>query len=186
MPVVDDDDGAILVPGRADDGVGLDHPGGQAAGPLAVAVAIALAVAVARDPAEVAGGEGGDREEENQRTDEHGPGSKQGPFRRDATAAAGFRRVARRSVGPSGGTRGTGAPSHGVPEDPATGSAAAAFAGLLAPSLPDGSRAITIEQGYEMGRPSTIALTMEAERGRLAAVRIGGHAVRVAEGRIEV
>jgi trans-2,3-dihydro-3-hydroxyanthranilate isomerase len=80
------------------------------------------------------------------------------------------------------------APDFGVPEDPATGSAAAAFAGAVHrfDALPDGPHRRIIEQGYEMGRPSIIALTMEVERGKLAVVRIGGHAVRVAEGRIEV
>src|SRR6266581_1285064 len=53
------------------------------------------------------------------------------------------------------------APGMGIAEDPATGSAAAAFAGLLASRLPDGSHAITIEQGYEMGRPSLLRLAAE-------------------------
>jgi trans-2,3-dihydro-3-hydroxyanthranilate isomerase len=80
------------------------------------------------------------------------------------------------------------APDSGVPEDPATGSAAAAFAGPVHrfDALPDGTHKRSIEQGYEMGRPSTIALTVEVENGKLSAVRIGGHAVRVAEGRIQV
>jgi trans-2,3-dihydro-3-hydroxyanthranilate isomerase len=80
------------------------------------------------------------------------------------------------------------APDFGVAEDPATGSAAAAFAGVVQhfDRLPDGQHKRLIEQGYEMGRPSLIALTMEMAHGKLAAVRIGGHAVRVAEGRIEV
>ncbi len=43
-----------------------------------------------------------------------------------------------------------------------------------------------IEQGYEMGRPSLISLSLQVAGGRLDAVRIGGHAVRVAEGKIEV
>jgi trans-2,3-dihydro-3-hydroxyanthranilate isomerase len=80
------------------------------------------------------------------------------------------------------------APDTGVMEDPATGSAAAAFAGVVQhfDRLPDGQHKRLIEQGYEMGRPSLIALTMDVEVGKLAAVRVGGHAVRVAEGRIEV
>jgi trans-2,3-dihydro-3-hydroxyanthranilate isomerase len=80
------------------------------------------------------------------------------------------------------------APNYGVPEDPATGSAAAAFAGVVHrfDALPDGVHKRIVEQGYEMGRPSTIALTIEVAHGKLAAVRIGGHAVHVAEGRIEV
>ena len=37
-----------------------------------------------------------------------------------------------------------------------------------------------------MGRPSIIGSHVEVEHGKLAAVRIGGHAVPVAEGKIEV
>jgi trans-2,3-dihydro-3-hydroxyanthranilate isomerase len=80
------------------------------------------------------------------------------------------------------------APDMGVPEDPATGSAAAAFAGVVHrfDPLPDGVHKRAIEQGYEMGRPSLIELSLQVEGAKLAAVRIGGHAVRVAEGKIEV
>jgi trans-2,3-dihydro-3-hydroxyanthranilate isomerase len=77
------------------------------------------------------------------------------------------------------------APGMGVPEDPATGSAAAAFAGVLARRLSDGSHAITIEQGYEMGRPSLIHLTAEVAAGRLVSASVGGDAVIVTEGTIE-
>ncbi|HEX5959278.1 MAG TPA: PhzF family phenazine biosynthesis protein [Hyphomicrobiaceae bacterium] len=80
------------------------------------------------------------------------------------------------------------APDFGIAEDPATGSAAAAFAGVVQrfDILPDGMHKRFIEQGYEMGRPSLIALGMEVGHGKLQAVRVGGHVVRVAEGRIEV
>ena len=80
------------------------------------------------------------------------------------------------------------APHMGIIEDPATGSAAAAFAGVIHrfDELPDGLHKRAIEQGYEMGRPSHIALSLEVESGKLGTVRIGGHAVRVAEGKIEV
>jgi trans-2,3-dihydro-3-hydroxyanthranilate isomerase len=76
------------------------------------------------------------------------------------------------------------APDLGVPEDPATGSAAVGFAHVIRTfdSLPDGVHKRMIEQGLEIGRPSAIALTMTIHRGKLEAVRIGGHAVRVAEG----
>jgi trans-2,3-dihydro-3-hydroxyanthranilate isomerase len=79
------------------------------------------------------------------------------------------------------------APGSGVPEDPATGSAVAAFAGLLAhsSSLPDGEHAIAIEQGYEMGRPSLIGLTIEMREAKLASASIGGDAVIVTQGTIE-
>lgn len=80
------------------------------------------------------------------------------------------------------------APHNGIPEDPATGSAAAAFAGVVHrfDDLPDGSHKRVIEQGFEMGRPSLMELAMDVEGGKLDTVRIGGPAVRVAEGKLEV
>lgn len=80
------------------------------------------------------------------------------------------------------------APGAGIPEDPATGSAAACFAGVIHSfdDLPDGTHKRTIEQGYAMGRPSQIALTLVVERRRLDTVRIGGQAVRVSQGTMEV
>jgi trans-2,3-dihydro-3-hydroxyanthranilate isomerase len=44
---------------------------------------------------------------------------------------------------------------------------------------------VRIEQGYEMGRPSLIELSMEIRGGKLAAATIGGGAVVVTEGVIE-
>ncbi|MEI2734227.1 MAG: PhzF family phenazine biosynthesis protein [Rhodoblastus sp.] len=69
-------------------------------------------------------------------------------------------------------------------EDPATGAAAAAFAGVAhAFEKPeDGEHALVIEQGFEMGRPSRITLGMSVRDGALVAATIGGHAVRVGEG----
>jgi trans-2,3-dihydro-3-hydroxyanthranilate isomerase len=71
-----------------------------------------------------------------------------------------------------------------VGEDPATGSAAAAFAAVVhrfdAP--PEGTHSVRIEQGYEMGRPSLITMEAVVRGNALKAVRIGGHAVRVARG----
>ena len=80
------------------------------------------------------------------------------------------------------------APSFGIPEDPATGSAAAAFAGVLMQFEPlgDGEHDFIIEQGYEMGRPSDIALQLVIDRGRLASVEIGGAAVLVSEGTLRL
>jgi trans-2,3-dihydro-3-hydroxyanthranilate isomerase len=79
------------------------------------------------------------------------------------------------------------APRAGIPEDPATGSAVAAFAGVLAhfTRLPDGEHAFVIEQGYEMGRPSLIRLAMSITRGKLTAGAIAGEAVVVSEGTLE-
>jgi trans-2,3-dihydro-3-hydroxyanthranilate isomerase len=80
------------------------------------------------------------------------------------------------------------APDLGVQEDPATGSAAASFAHIVQEfdALPDGTHKRSIEQGIEMGRPSSIMLTMAVTRGKIETVRIGGHAVRVAQGTLNV
>jgi trans-2,3-dihydro-3-hydroxyanthranilate isomerase len=69
-------------------------------------------------------------------------------------------------------------------EDPATGSAAAAFAGAVRhfDQPVDGSHRLWIEQGYEMGRPSHIRLEIDVEAGEIKAARIGGNAVKVAQG----
>jgi len=79
------------------------------------------------------------------------------------------------------------APSYGVPEDPATGSAAAAFAGVLTrfAGLQDGRHEFAIEQGYEMGRPSLIRLGLTLAGGELVDASVGGGAVTVTEGTIE-
>ena len=76
------------------------------------------------------------------------------------------------------------APGMGLPEDPATGSAVANFAGVIAhfDGLAEGPSAFLIEQGVEMGRPSQIRLEIDGRGGAIHAARIGGHAVRVAEG----
>lgn len=80
------------------------------------------------------------------------------------------------------------APDAGVPEDPATGSGAVCLAGAIHKfdALPDGTHRRAIEQGHEIGRPSSIALALSIESGKLTNVRIGGHMVRVAEGWIDV
>ncbi|MDZ5696834.1 PhzF family phenazine biosynthesis protein [Chelativorans sp. M5D2P16] len=80
------------------------------------------------------------------------------------------------------------APGAGIPEDPATGSAAAAFAGavLMYDEPVDGAHRYWIEQGVEMGRPSRIRLEIDVAGGAIEAARIGGGAVKVAEGRLFV
>lgn len=78
------------------------------------------------------------------------------------------------------------APGAGIAEDPATGSAVAAFAGaVLTHDEPvDGAHRYWIEQGIEMGRPSRIRLEIEVAGGAIEAARVGGAAVKVAEGRL--
>jgi len=80
------------------------------------------------------------------------------------------------------------APGSGVPEDPATGSAAAALGGYL--SKAHGSRtarlAWTVEQGLEIGRPSILHVEADRAGGSTTAVRVGGAAVRVSHGIMSV
>lgn len=80
------------------------------------------------------------------------------------------------------------APGIGVPEDPATGSAAAALPGCLAAETGpvDGTFRWVVEQGVEMGRPSRLHVTCDRAAGRIAAVRVGGTSVLVSEGRLMV
>jgi len=80
------------------------------------------------------------------------------------------------------------APLDGVPEDPATGSANCALAGLLAQheAAPNGSFRWRIAQGVEMGRPSVLEAGAEKRDGIVVATRIGGACVLISEGVIEV
>jgi trans-2,3-dihydro-3-hydroxyanthranilate isomerase len=79
-------------------------------------------------------------------------------------------------------------PLDGIPEDPATGSANCALAGLLAhlDAAASGSYGWRIAQGVEMGRPSVLEARAEKRDGQVANVWIGGECVSVAEGLIDV
>ncbi|GES48355.1 phenazine biosynthesis protein PhzF [Rhizobium sp. NBRC 114257] len=76
----------------------------------------------------------------------------------------------------------------GIVEDPATGAAVAALSGAINQfdALPDGHHPVIIEQGVEMGRPSLIHLHLDIDGGLIANARIGGQAVRVASGILEL
>jgi trans-2,3-dihydro-3-hydroxyanthranilate isomerase len=80
------------------------------------------------------------------------------------------------------------APDMGIAEDPATGAAAAGFSGVVmsCDKPADGDHTLIIEQGFEMGRPSLITLGLDVSGGKLTAASIGGHAVMVAQGVIDV
>lgn len=79
------------------------------------------------------------------------------------------------------------APGLGVPEDPATGSAAAALAGWLARHHgSDGPQRWQILQGGEIGRPSTISLDYEQTGRSASRVRVGGCAVLMARGTLSL
>jgi trans-2,3-dihydro-3-hydroxyanthranilate isomerase len=73
-------------------------------------------------------------------------------------------------------------PTVGIAEDAATGTAAGPLAArfVAAGRVPDGSTVI-IEQGYALGRPSKIAVSVSGQR-----VRVGGSGLVVAEGTLAV
>jgi trans-2,3-dihydro-3-hydroxyanthranilate isomerase len=75
------------------------------------------------------------------------------------------------------------APAFGVPEDPATGSAAGALAcHVCRHGLADWGAWLEISQGTEIGRPSTLFATAEGADGTIGRVACGGRAVVVARG----
>jgi len=80
------------------------------------------------------------------------------------------------------------APEFGIIEDPATGSAAAAFGGYLAAREPAGTGTLrwVVEQGFEMGRPSILHVEVDTANGKVTAVRVGGTAVRMSEGGLAI
>jgi len=80
------------------------------------------------------------------------------------------------------------APGSGVPEDPATGSAAAALGGYLsaADGRDEGTLSWALEQGIECGRPSLLYVEADRSGGATAAVRVGGAAVTVSEGTMTI
>jgi len=80
------------------------------------------------------------------------------------------------------------APGMGIAEDPATGGAASAFAGYLGvrTRLREGTARWVVIQGVEMGRPSRMEVEADKEDGAVVAARVGGTAVLVSEGTIEV
>lgn len=78
------------------------------------------------------------------------------------------------------------APTAGIPEDPATGSASAILAAqLLASGVPpNGESRFSLQQGAEMGRPSQIGLRCVVSAGNLQSAHISGSAVEISRGRI--
>ena len=80
------------------------------------------------------------------------------------------------------------APHHGIPEDPATGSANVALIGLLAHLRTERDLQLskTVAQGVEMRRPSVLKAEAEKRDGVVTATYIGGHCVPVMSGTIEL
>jgi trans-2,3-dihydro-3-hydroxyanthranilate isomerase len=79
-------------------------------------------------------------------------------------------------------------PGMGISEDPGTGAAAAALIGLLArhTSFADGQIEYQIRQGLEMGRPCRISIQLRKDAGVLTHGGIGGHAVVIGEGTLDL
>ena len=83
------------------------------------------------------------------------------------------------------------APGLGVPEDPATGSAAGALGaylvhhGIVRPH--DGTAEITVQQGAEIERPSEIQVSVDVdEASAISEVRVGGQAVTLIRGELSL
>jgi trans-2,3-dihydro-3-hydroxyanthranilate isomerase len=76
------------------------------------------------------------------------------------------------------------APLDGIPEDPATGSATAAVAALLAEDSAriDTEIRMRFLQGVDMGRPSVLLTRVVNRAGKVASVQVGGQCVPLMEG----
>jgi trans-2,3-dihydro-3-hydroxyanthranilate isomerase len=76
----------------------------------------------------------------------------------------------------------------GMPEDPGTGSAAAALIGLLSEhaGFASGQADYVLRQGHEMGRPCRITIQLRKENDVLTHGGIGGHAIIVGQGVLDL
>ncbi|KRQ92832.1 PhzF family phenazine biosynthesis protein [Bradyrhizobium valentinum] len=72
----------------------------------------------------------------------------------------------------------------GLSEDPATGSATAAAAALLADldDTRDGELKLKIGQGVDMGRPSFLLTRVRKQNGAVDSIHVGGSSVKMMEG----
>ena len=79
------------------------------------------------------------------------------------------------------------APSVGIPEDPATGSAAGPLgAYLVRYGLARAGETIVAEQGFEIGRPSFLHIRIDGTREEITGVHVGGNVVNVGGGWMEL
>ncbi|HEX9727185.1 MAG TPA: PhzF family phenazine biosynthesis protein [Gemmatimonadales bacterium] len=82
------------------------------------------------------------------------------------------------------------APGLGIPEDPATGSAAGALGAFLVRHaivpIEHGAVSIQVQQGHEIDRPSRIRVEIEGTPRDITRVRVGGSAVRVITGEVSL
>ena len=78
------------------------------------------------------------------------------------------------------------APLDNIPEDPATGSANCALAGLRAHVAANGDHRFRVFQGVEMGRPSELYSSAHKVDGRVERICVGGFTVMVCDGQMMV
>lgn len=81
------------------------------------------------------------------------------------------------------------APTLGVSEDPATGSASGPLGCYLVRHkvvTPEGAASMSSMQGVAMGRPSHVHISIGSDAGEITSVRVGGEAVAVGEGTLYV
>lgn len=81
------------------------------------------------------------------------------------------------------------APSYGIPEDAATGSAAGCLGAYVVKNRAVPAARLTnliVEQGLEIGRPSRLHVEVESENERIVGVRVGGSAVVVGSGEMSL
>ena len=80
------------------------------------------------------------------------------------------------------------APALGIEEDPATGSAASAFAAYLGirNNKKSGIFSLIIEQGFEIGRPSLLQVEGTKENEQMKEIKVGGNCVLVSKGTINI
>ena len=76
----------------------------------------------------------------------------------------------------------------GLSEDPATGSATAAAAALLADldAATEGELTLKIGQGVDMGRPSLLLTRVRKKNGAIESIHVGGGSVKMMEGTFRV
>ena len=79
-------------------------------------------------------------------------------------------------------------PTTGIFEDPATGSASCILAAQLhaAGALPEGETCLTLHQGIEMRRPSTLHLKIDVHDNAVVRVRLAGTSSAISQGEIRV
>jgi len=74
------------------------------------------------------------------------------------------------------------APTLGVSEDPATGSASGPLGAYLVKYGLSNGKNIISEQGFEIGRPSIIKIDIEIDNNNISGVKVGGESVLVGKG----